>query len=217
MGVGLAFMVLQIAYAVAFSADPLIVAQIIGPAAVADYSVVFRLFSIPAGLAVIAMIPLWPAYREAISRSDIRWVQLTLRRSLLIVLAITVPLAICLMLAGPAVVALWTQGSLTPVYGLYIGFAALTISYAVANVFSIFLNGAQALRFQICIWVPMALLNVVVSVYLASRIGVAGVAFGSVIAVVAILIIPAALYVPRLLRRLEQSSSSSPRSAAPDA
>jgi len=215
MGVGLGFMVLQIAYAVAFSADPLIVAQVIGPAAVADYSVVYRLFSIPAGLAVIAMIPLWPAYREAISRSDIRWVRLTLRRSLLIVLAATVPLAICLMIAGPAVVDVWTHGELTPIFGLYIAFAALTISYAVANVFSIFLNGAQAMRFQICTWVPMAVLNVVASVYLASRIGVAGVAFGSVIAVVALLIIPAAIYVRRLLRHLDQTRSSAANAVVP--
>ncbi len=208
MGVGLAFMVLQIAYAVAFSADPLIVAQIIGPVAVADYSVVYRLFSIPAGLAVISMIPLWPAYREALSRSDIRWVRVTLKRSFVIVVAVTVPLAICLAISGPAIVDVWTRGGLAPVFGLYVGFAGLTISYAVANVFSVFLNGAQELRFQICTWVPMAFLNVVASVYLASRIGVAGVAFGSMFAVVAVLIIPAALYVRRLLRNLDQGQSS---------
>lgn len=217
MGVGLAFMVLQIAYAVAFSADPLIVAQVIGPAAVADYAVVYRLFSIPAGLAVIALIPLWPAYREAISRSDIRWVKATLRRSLLVVFAAIVPLAICLMLAGPAVVSTWTRDELAPVFGLYVGFAALTITYAIANVFSIFLNGAQALRFQICIWVPMALINLLTSVYLASRIGVAGVAFGSAISVVLVLIIPAAIYVRRLLRRLDQTQLMASNAVAPGA
>jgi O-antigen/teichoic acid export membrane protein len=112
------------------------------------------------------------------------------------------------MISGPSVVGAWTRGQLVPVFGLYVGFAALTISYAIANVFSIFLNGAQALRFQICIWVPMALLNVVTSVYLASRIGVAGVAFGSAISVVLVLIVPAAIYVRRLLRQLDQGQPS---------
>ena len=208
VGVGLAFMVLQIAYTVAFSTDRLIVAQVVGPAAVADYSVVYRLFSIPAGLAAIAIVPLWPAYREAIARRDIGWVRLTLRRSLLFVLAATIPLAIVLWLAGPAIVALWTRGDVVPAEGLYSALAAFTVALAVANVFSVLLNGAQALRFQIIIWIVMAVLNIVLSIYLASLIGVAGVALGSVASVVAVLIIPAGIYIPRLLRRLERDNTN---------
>jgi O-antigen/teichoic acid export membrane protein len=207
VGVGLAFMVLQIAYMVAFSSDRLVVAQVVGPAAVADYSVVYRLFSIPAGLALIAILPLWPAYREAISRSDINWVRVTLRRSLLITIAATVPLAVVLSVTGPAVVKVWTQGGVTPAAGLYPALGAFTVALAVANVFSVLFNGAQAIRFQLSIWVPMAVLNIILSVILASRIGVAGVAIGSVLAVVAVLIVPTTLYVPRLLRRLEDDGS----------
>ena len=207
VGVGLAFMVLQVAYTVAFSADRLIVAQVIGPAAVADYSVVYRLFSIPAGLAAIAILPLWPAYREAVARRDFGWVRLTLKRSLAFVLIATIPLAIVLCLAGPAIVALWTQSGVVPAEGLYPALAAFTVALAVANVFSVLLNGAQALRFQISIWTVMAILNIGLSIYLASLIGVAGVAVGSVVAIVALLIIPAALYIPRLLRRLERDGT----------
>lgn len=204
LGVGLGFLVLQVAYTVAFSSDPLVVAHVVGPAAVADYSVVYRLFAIPAGLASIALLPLWPAYREAIWRSDIRWVRLTVRRSLFIVLVATVPLAVFLSFAGPAIVSAWTQQTLTPPTGLYPALGAFTVALAVTNVFSALLNGAQALRFQISIWVLMAVLNIIVSIYLASRIGVAGVALGSALVATFVLIIPAALYVPRLLRQLER-------------
>lgn len=205
VGVGLAFMVLQIAYAVAFSSDRLVVAQVVGPAAVADYSVVYRLFAIPAALASIAMLPLWPAYREALSRSDLGWVRRTLRRSLVIVLVATVPLAIALALVGPAIIDWWTKGVLSPVYSLYPAFGAFTIAFAVANVYSVLLNGAQALRFQISTWIVMAILNISVSIYLATRVGVTGVAYGSLLATVAVLIVPAALYVPRLLGRFERA------------
>lgn len=204
VSVGLGFLVLQIAYTVAFSSDPLVVAHVVGPAAVADYSVVYRLFAIPAGLASIALLPLWPAYREAIARSDMRWVRLTLRRSLLVVLVATVPLAALILFVGPALVSVWTQDALTPVFGLYPALGAFTVVLAVANVFQVLLNGAQAMRFQITTWVLMALLNIVVSIYLASLIGVAGVALGSVLAGVMALILPGAIYAPRLLRQLEQ-------------
>jgi O-antigen/teichoic acid export membrane protein len=207
--VGLAFMVLQIAYAVAFSTDRLIVAHVVGPAAVADYSVVSRLFSIPAGLAAIALVPLWPAYREAISRHDIAWVRLMLRRSLRGIMLVIIPLALVLVVVGPVVVAVWTNQELDPTHGLYFAFAAFTIAYAIANTFGMVLNGAQVLRYLIATWSLMAILNFSLSFYLASRLGTAGVAVGSVIAVVAALIVPALIYMPRLLRRLERGDYSS--------
>lgn len=216
VGVGFAFMALQVAYIVGFQADRLVVAQVIGPVAVGDYSVVSRLFSIPAGLAVIASVPLWPAYREAILRSDITWVRVTLKRSLVVVLAVTVPLAIGLSIVGPALVAVWTRGGLVPTFGLYPAFGAFTITFAVANAFGMLLNGAQAMRFQVTTMILMAALNISASIYLASRIGVAGVALGSVLAVVVVLIVPAAVYVPRLLRRLEHDGSPTLGSIGPD-
>lgn len=204
VGLGLAFMVLQVAYTVGLSTDPVVVAHIVGPAAVADYSVVARLFSIPAGLAAIALVPLWPAYREAISRNDIAWVRLTLKRSLRATILATIPLTIVLAIAGPAIVGLWTSQDLSPAYGLFLALGALAIVLPLASAFGMLLGGAQAMRFLISTMTLMAILNLAVSVYLASRIGVAGVAVGSVVAVVLALIIPALVYVPRLLRRLEQ-------------
>lgn len=211
VGVGVAFMVLQIAYTVAFSTDRLIVAQVVGPTAVADYSVVYRLFAIPAGLAAIAILPLWPAYRESIARRDIGWIRLALRRSLGFVLLTTIPLAVVLWFAGPTIVAVWTQGDLAPAAGLYPALAAFTVALSVANALSVLLNGAQELRFQIIIWSAMAVVNIVLSIYLASLIGVAGVAVGSVVAIVAVLILPSALHIPRLLRELERRG---PRASA---
>jgi O-antigen/teichoic acid export membrane protein len=207
IGVGFAFMALQVAYVVGFQADPLVVAQVIGPVAVGDYSVVSRLFSVPAGLAAIATLPLWPAYREAISRSDIAWVRVTLKRSLLVVLAATVPLAVALTIVGPAVVGAWTQGGLAPAYGLYPALGALTVTFAIANAFGMLFNGAQAMRFHVTTMILMAALNITASIYLASKIGVAGVALGSVLAVVAVLIVPAMVYIPRLLHQLEHGSA----------
>ena len=78
------------------------------------------------------------------------------------------------------------------------------------------LNGAQAIRFQISVWVPMALLNIILSIYLASRIGIAGVALGSVFAVVVMLVVPPVMYIPRLLRRLEHDGSLALPSVGPD-
>jgi O-antigen/teichoic acid export membrane protein len=214
VGVGMAFMVLQIAYTLAFSTDRLVVAHIVGPTAVADYSVVQRLFSIPAGLAAVAFVPLWPAYREAISRQDIDWVRQTVRRSLMLAVATIVPLTLVLTVGGSALVEIWTSGTLSPSTNLYLAMGAFTIAYTLANTFGMVLNGALALRFLISTWCLMAALNIVGSIYLASRIGVAGVAWGSAIAVIAALLLPAVVFVPRMIQRLERGDTTGPISLA---
>jgi O-antigen/teichoic acid export membrane protein len=208
IGIGLGFMVLQLAYGIGFSIDPLIVAHVVGPAAVSDYTVVYRLFSVPAALAFVTVLPLWPAYREAVSRQDIPWVRKTMRRSLIVTIGATLPLAVLLAIGGPGLVDLWTGGGLAPPWALYWAMGTLTVALAIANAYSVLLNGVQALRFSIGTWTLMAIANIVISVALASRIGVAGVAIGSVIAVTAALIIPDFLYVPRLMSRLERSDAT---------
>ncbi len=216
IGVGLAFMALQIAYVVGFSTDRLVIAHVVGPAAVADYSIVYRLFSIPAGLAVIALVPLWPAYREAISRHDIAWVRHTLRRSMSVTIVVIVPVTVALAMWGPAIVEAWTDQGVAPAPGLYLGLGAFTITLAIVNAFLVFLNGAQVMRFLISTWSLMALLNLALSIYLTSRVGVAGVAIGSTIAIIVALLVPALVYVPRLVRRLEHADASSAESVDSD-
>jgi O-antigen/teichoic acid export membrane protein len=205
VGLGLSFMAVQIAYAVAFTTDRLVAAQVVGPAAVADYAVVYRLFTIPASLASIALLPLWPAYREAISRSDLGWVRTTLNRSLIAAALVTVPLAVALVALGPSIVALWTRDAVSPPHLLYAGLGVFTVVFAVASALWMLLNAAQAMRFQFVTTAIMAAVNVVASAYLASRLGIAGIALGQVVGLVGVSLLPTVLYVRRLLGRLAAS------------
>jgi O-antigen/teichoic acid export membrane protein len=65
---GMLFLVLQVAVAVAYSSDNIIVAQVLGAEAVTEYSVPMKLFSIPALVLAVLLIPLWPAYGESVAR-----------------------------------------------------------------------------------------------------------------------------------------------------
>ena len=200
-------MAVQIAYAVAFTSDRLVAAQVLGPTAVADYAVVYRLFTIPASLASIALLPLWPAYREAISRSDLGWVRTTLRRSLVAAALVTVPLVVALVALGPSIVEIWTRDAVSPPHLLYAGLGAFTVAFALASAYWMLLNAAQAMLFQVVTTAIMAAVNVVASAYLASRIGIAGIALGQVVGLVGVSLLPTTLYVRRLLGRLAASQT----------
>ena len=67
---GLLFLVLQITGALLLTSDNIILAQMLGPEAVAGYSIPEKLFSLISTTTAMALSPLWPAYSEAIARGD---------------------------------------------------------------------------------------------------------------------------------------------------
>jgi O-antigen/teichoic acid export membrane protein len=200
---GFLFFVLQVAIAAAFTSDTLIVAQLVGPEAVAEYGVAFRLFMIPAGIVAIALSPLWPAYGEAIQRGDIAWTRRTLARSMKAGLLISIPAAIVLVAFGQPILLIWVGPSVEPPFLLLLGLGIWIVQSAVGNSVAMLLNGAHEIRFQAGAAAVMAVVNVALSIWLTSRLGVAGVIWGTVIAYGALVLVPMAFYVPRVLRRIE--------------
>lgn len=202
--VGLLFLVLQLAVAVAFTSNSLIIAAMIGPSAVADYAVVSKLFMIPTLLVSFALGPLWPAYREALSRGDVQWVRRTFRRSIRLSLSVAGPVSAALVVLGLPVIAVWVgTSSVQPSFGLVVAIGIWTPLSAVGTAVAMLLNGAQVMRFQVVVALLMATANILLSIVLTSRIGVAGVVWGSIIAYSAFELIPVAVFLPRLFARLE--------------
>ncbi|MDR3764203.1 MAG: oligosaccharide flippase family protein [Acidobacteriota bacterium] len=201
---GLLFFVLQSALAIGFSSDSLVIARILGAEKVADYSVTARLFTVLPVLMNVALIPLWPAYGEAFARGDVMWLKKTLVRSLRWTVAAALLINTVLVVAAHWILRLWIGPQVQASHELLLG---LWLSQTLAAVFtplSIFLNGLKVLRFQAVCFSLMAALNICASIFLTRRIGVSGVVYGSVIAQLLCLILPTAIYVPRLLRRLER-------------
>lgn len=203
--VGLLFLVLQLAVAVAFTSNSLILAGMIGPAAVAEYAVVSKLFMIPTLLVGFALGPLWPAYREALSRGDVQWVRRTFRRSIRLSLSVGGLVSAVLVVIGLPLIAVWVgTSSVQPSFALVLALGIWTTVSAVGNAVAMLLNGAQVMRFQVVTAVFMATANILLSIALTFRIGVAGVVWGSVIAFTVFSLVPVALYLPRLFARLER-------------
>ena len=111
--VGLFFLVLQLAIAVAYTSNSIILAALLGPSAVAEYAVVAKLFMIPTVMVGFALGPLWPAYREALSRGDTQWVRRTFRRSLRVSLAVGGVVSAVLVALGLPLIAAWVGPQLS--------------------------------------------------------------------------------------------------------
>lgn len=204
---GFLFLVLQMSIVVAFATDRLLIAHLVGPEAVSEYGVTQTLFSVPIGIAAIAVTPLWPAYGEAITRGDIAWVRSSLRRSLKIAIGITLPSAVALVAFGSTIIDLWVGDAVAPSIALLLGFGIWIVQGSVGHSAAIFLNGADEIRAQAIAALVMATTNIALSIWLIRQLGVAGAIWGTVITYGLFVLVPMAIYVPATLRRVGATRS----------
>ncbi|NPV68478.1 MAG: oligosaccharide flippase family protein [Anaerolineae bacterium] len=198
--VGLFFFILQLASVIGYSSDSIVLAHIISPNAVSEYTIVKQLFSIIILFLSALLMPTWPAYGEATARGDRAWVGQTFVRSVAISLSISIPFSILLVLLGQQIVKLWVGDAVTPSPLLLVSFGIWTVISAFGGSVAMLLNGLQVIRFQAVCSLLMAASNIVISVVLTETIGISGVIWGSIVAQLVFILLPSMVYILRLLR-----------------
>lgn len=193
---GSAFLVLQIAAAVAFSSDNFILVRILGPEAVAHYAVPSKLFNVVAVSSGILVAPLWPAYGEALVRRDHPWIRRTLQRSVVASLAVSLLISVPLFFLAPWIIRFWIGRSFSaPSILLLAGLAAWSVLNSVSIALSTFLNSALFIKVQAKIGALGAIVNLAISIYLTRQIGLSGVVYGSIVAQTFAVLVPDFLYI----------------------
>jgi O-antigen/teichoic acid export membrane protein len=200
--IGIMFFLLQIAVSLAFTSDNLVAAQVLGPEAVAQYSVAYRMFAVALLMATLLSGPLWPAYGEAMARGDIPWIKRTLIRSLVATFFIAGIPSLFFVLFGPWIMRLWVGPAIKVSFLLLLGLGIWTTIFAVSNALSMFFNGANVLRLQVVCGLLMAISALGAKIWLAKTIGLPGIIWGTIVAFIICCILPYAIYTPRLFSGL---------------
>lgn len=192
---GFLFFALQLVVAVAFASDTIILAQVLGPAAVAAYTITFQLFSLVPMLVRVFLLPLWPAYGEAKARGDHRWVETTFAKSLRSSLLIGAPVAAGLVLAGSTLIRLWTGGVIDPPFLLLValGINAI-ILYGWGDPIAMYLNGTGKVKFEVSWAIPMAIVNLPLSILFTRWFGISGPAWGTSVSYLLLMVLPTTLF-----------------------
>lgn len=173
------FLILQLLTIVGASSDNFVIAQMIGPSAVAGYAVTQRLFSLTQ-VAQFFITPLWPAFGEAMARSDHAWARMTLTRALVLSLILAAAISLPLVLLGKWLVMLWVGKHLVPSTSLLVGFASWTLLVSYGGVMSTFLNSGPLLGRQVVFYAAASITSLVLKVVLAGPWGGVGVVWASV-------------------------------------
>jgi O-antigen/teichoic acid export membrane protein len=213
---GMLFLVLQLAFGVAYASDNVIAARVTTVEQVTLLAVVAKPFSLLATLLGFALTPLWPAYGEAVARGDHRWATRMFCRSLLGVAALATLGSALLVPLGPRLLAWWVGRAVDPTTGLLVSQAVWTICLAVGSTMGVFMNGINLLRPQMALALVATVLAPAAKTWMVGRWGLVGIGWGNVLAWL-VVSTPLALMLARHLRALgETSGRDAPSARRPD-
>ena len=191
---GLVFFALQMSIALGTTTDNLIASNLLGSIAAGDYAVHARLFSISTVLLMVFLIPLWPAYGEALGSNDHEWIRKTLYRSLRFSIAASACISLALLFAGPTLLRLWVGGRLPFDSALGLGLSLWCLCEAWNAGVAPYLNGTMRIKLQLLAAITYAPVSIGLRFALVPLIGVAGIPLGSAVAYLLTNVLPVALH-----------------------
>jgi O-antigen/teichoic acid export membrane protein len=196
---GFLFVVLQLSAALAFVSDNVVVANRLGPEAVAQLAIPAKLFTLVLLPITLMVGPLWPAYGEASARGDIAWIRRTLRRSTILAVLFTAGAGLVAVALGPFLIRHWSRGTVDPALGVLFALAVWTIFSAWGQSVAAFLNGTGQIMGQAICGVLMAVTAFSLKWLLIARWGVSGVVWATTISYSVIVVGPLSILIRRSL------------------
>lgn len=172
MRVGGLFLILQIGIMVGWGADSLIVASALGAAKVAEFAIIQRLFQLVTQPMNVMNAPLWGAYADAHSKGDKKFIQKTLKRSLMFTGIFSFIGVAIILLVGKRLVEIWTGSVLEVSLVLLLAYGVWAIFDAFGNALGVFLNGCSVMKPQIFTTVIFALCSLPIKYIMASVYGI---------------------------------------------
>jgi len=199
LNTGLPFFAVQVAGFVLLQTDNLIIAQILGAAAVTPYSITSKLFAYASLLPVIALPSLWPAYSDAFARRDLPWIRKTYRYNVLLVIGSTATFVLVLFMTAKRFISIWAGPDIVPTSGLIIGMGIWTIVASLSWCQTGLLGAAGQVRGQAIYSAIGAIVNVIASIICGRLFGLTGIIMGTLIAYLVCIIVPQTLEVRKVL------------------
>ena len=197
--VGLEFLVLQLSSLMLYSLGNMLVFRHLGPAEVARYDVVNKIFQVGLGLYTIVIGVMWSEIAKFRAAGDAPALVRTLRR--LAVIAVLFSVASLLgAFALPTLVDLWTRRHIQVTSGEALAVAGLVSVQSLAYVGAVFMNAFEQVRLQTVLAVASIFLMIPLSsVFMDRGLGIASVPLAAMLLTLLPMIV-CNLYAVRLVR-----------------
>ena len=169
---GSLFFVMQLAAALAFSADLPLISALRDPTQAGVYAIVQRLFSVIPLCLNLVWAPLWPTYRHALAAGHHTWVARTLKRSVLVAVCVAGILGTLIVFGFDRITGFWLHRALAIAPLLLFGFATWSVLEAAGTATATLLNAASVMRFQVIAASTFAVLCFGGKAWVAAKMGI---------------------------------------------
>ncbi len=179
LNLGGAFFIIQIGALVLFQTDNFIISNVIGPEAVTEFNIAFKLFSLTTMISFIILTPYWSAYSDAWARKDFSWMQ----KNIIIIRKIWVYLSVAtviLYFCSPFLYELWIGDSIEITNEVSFAMMIYSIVIAFQASHNYVINGIGKIKVQMYLMIGAAIFNIPLAFYLGNIYGIPGVIYSNV-------------------------------------
>ncbi|MGH7866711.1 MAG: lipopolysaccharide biosynthesis protein, partial [Candidatus Dormibacteraceae bacterium] len=205
---GIAFLVISVLIAIGLSSDNLVVAQVLGAAAVPQLAVPTGLASPLYALPPMAFLPMWSAYGEAIARGESDWVERNVRRLVRVTVLLTSLAGVGYVLLGPWAIHVLVGQRVTVSPLLLLGLALWSVEMAVAGPLFMVLNAAGRMRAQVWMYSAFTIVSIIAKIFLVRGHGIQVIPWATAISYLLFILIPLRFYLPRVLTEIRERKGS---------
>lgn len=179
---GFKLFLLQISSIILFTTDNMIITQLFSPSDVTPYSITYSCLNAVNAFFGAVVAPFWSRYTIEDMHKNYSWIKKGIRLQL-IFWGVCVCGMVVLGGALDKVYNIWLGRSLNVPVLLLCSMVILKASEMFTNIFSNFLNGVSHVNVQVIVSVSAAVVNIPLSVFLASKLhlGTAGVCLGTLV------------------------------------
>jgi O-antigen/teichoic acid export membrane protein len=199
-GQGYLFFLLQLTGIVVFNSDNLVITHYLGAAEVTPYSIAWRLANYASMLQSMLVPSFWPAFTEAYHKGEMDWVRKTYRNLMEKTLLAVAAAAVLIGLFGQTIIRVWAGPAAQPPLLLLWTMAAFAVMVSFTTNQSILLTATGRLKVEAAAAVAAAVVNLLLSIFLVTRIGAEGVILGTLLSFAVVMVLPQEIEVRRILR-----------------
>ena len=147
LNLGVQFFFIQIAGLIIYQSSNIIIAQFFGPSEVTTYNIAYKYFSIITMLFGIIIAPFWPAYTEAWTKNDIKWIKNIVNKLLKVWIGMVV-LGFFMLIFADKFYYLWIGDKVVIPFTLSLALFIYFVTYTFGGIYVMFINGVGKVKIQ---------------------------------------------------------------------
>ena len=181
LSLGGSFFFIQVSALVLLFTDNIIITKVIGPQAVTEFNIAYRLYSVITMIFFLIVNPYWSAFTDAYMKADYGWMKDNLSKLRKIWLGMSLLLIPIIYVFSENIFYIWLGDSVKVHCSLSLTMSFYAVGHSLLFLNSYLLNGMGKLKMQILLFIIGCTLNLPLSIYLGKLYGTTGIAASSVI------------------------------------